>query len=111
MDILESFVLDGQNHEVKIIWEDQKPLFLATDIARILNVKNVSSSVSLFDEDEKVLRRTETLGGLQFAMYFTECGMYRFLMLSKKPIARPFQKWVTSVLLYFAFYFGTLDQT
>ena len=32
-------------------------------------------------------------------MFLTEEGLYRLLMISRKPIARPFQKWVTKVLV------------
>lgn len=51
-----------------------------------------------FDEDEKVITTSATLGGMQDVLFLTEMGLYRLLMHSRKPLAKPFQKWVCKVL-------------
>ena len=98
MDILQAFVLDGTTHNVAIKWDNDKPLFRASEIGNILEIKNVRMSLKSFDDDERVVSTTYTLGGEQETLFLTEQGVYRLLMLSRKPIARPFQKWVAKVI-------------
>ena len=38
MDILKAFVLSGVSYEIKMLWEDNKPLFRASDIAKVLGM-------------------------------------------------------------------------
>ncbi len=51
-----------------------------------------------FEYDEKVVRQTETLGGPQNVLFLTEFGLYRLLGMSRKPIAKKFQRWVSTVI-------------
>ena len=99
MDILKAFVLDGTAHQVNILWKDGKPLFRASEIGAILELQNIRATLKAFDADEKGIARVYTLGGEQDVAFLTEEGLYRLLMISRKPIARPFQKWVTKVLV------------
>lgn len=99
MDILKSFVLDGTAYSVNVLWDDGKPFFRATEIGAVLGLKNVHDTIKDFDHDEKEERLTATRGGDQKITFLTEQGLYRLLMISRKPIARPFQKWVFSVLV------------
>jgi len=98
MDILKAFVLNGVEHNINILWKNNKPLFRASEFAKILEIKNISKSIISFDEDEKVLTTSMTPGGPQEVLFLTESGVYRLLMNSRKPIAKPFQKWVSKVL-------------
>lgn len=99
MDILEAFVLDGKNHDINVLWEEEKPLFRASEIGDILEMTNIRMTLGNFDTDEKVVKNVYTPGGTQDVLFLTEAGIYRLLMLSRKPIARPFQKWITKVLI------------
>ena len=49
MDILQAFVLNGINHNINILWKDNKPLFRASEIAKVLDMKNIRPSISDFD--------------------------------------------------------------
>jgi len=98
MDFLKAFVLGDKTYNVTILWENDKPLFRAREIGDIIDIKNVRMSLRTFDDDEKVVRATYTPGGEQITIFLTEPGVYRLLMLSRKPIARPFQKWVSQVI-------------
>jgi len=98
MDILKAFVLDGKDHNITILWENEKPLFRASEIGDILEIKNIRTSIIDFDEDEKGVRSMYTLGGFQEILFLTEVGVYRLLMASRKPVARPFQKWLCKVI-------------
>jgi prophage antirepressor-like protein len=98
LDILERFVFDNTEYHVEIIWENGKPLFKAADIGSVLGLTNVRMSIAHFDTDEKGVRLAYTLGGMQETIMLTQVGVYRLVMSSKKPIARPFQKWVARVI-------------
>ena len=99
MDIIKTFILDNTEHKVNIIWQDDTPLFQANQIAQIIDIKNIRDSVKNFDEDEKCLEKIYTPGGDQITTFLTEQGVYRLLMRSNKPIARPFQKWLINILV------------
>jgi hypothetical protein len=45
------------------------------------------------------MHSVHTLGGPQNVTFLTEMGLYRLLGMSRKPIARTFQKWVCNVLI------------
>jgi prophage antirepressor-like protein len=98
MEILKAFSLYDKNYEINIIGTPENPLFQATQIAKLLEIRNIHSSICNFDIDEKVLRPTDTLGGPQEIAFLTELGLYRLLGRSAKPIAKQFQKWVANVI-------------
>ena len=49
MDILKAFVLDGKEHNINILWKDEKPLFRASEIGNILDIKDIHTSIRNFD--------------------------------------------------------------
>jgi prophage antirepressor-like protein len=83
-----------KNHNINILWENDKPIFRASDIGNVLE-----STLWKFDDDEKVARKWGSLGGPQETIFLTEAGMYRLIMNSRKPKAEPFQERVTQVLI------------
>jgi prophage antirepressor-like protein len=97
-NLLQSFVFGASSHSVRIIEEDGRPLFRASDVGDVLELSNIHKSIVSFDDDEKVLTRSYTHGGTQDVTFLTETGVYRLVMRSNKPIARPFQKWVCMVI-------------
>lgn len=99
MDIIQTFILDNNSYEVNILWKDGKPLFQANQIAKILDIKNVHSSLNKFNSNQKVLQIADTQGGEQYTTFLTEAGVYRLLMRSTKPIAQPFQEWFVNILI------------
>lgn len=90
MNMIQVFVLDRTLQKVKVKKSGDKTLYLASDITRILGVQPVRE-VYL---DNKVVIST----GKTREEFITEDGVYRLLMDSNKPIAQPFQKWVTNVI-------------
>lgn len=99
MDLLQTFVFNNSSHEVHVIRdEDDDPLFRASDIGKVLSIKNLHPSMSDFDEHEKVLSTIDTLGGKQEATFLTEQGIFKLIMRSRKPVAKPFQNWVFNVI-------------
>lgn len=97
MDLLKIFKLNGE-HEINIQGTIEEPLFQANQIATILEMKNIRTILSGFDETEKVALEVYTLGGKQKVSFLTEVGLYRLISRSNKPIAKPFQKWVMEIV-------------
>jgi prophage antirepressor-like protein len=98
LDVFNAFVKDGMRYEIDIIWREQVPLFKASDIGAVLGMPAVRSSVRSYDNDEKVVVLAPSPGGPQYCLFLTERGVYRLLMQLRKRVARPFQKWVVSVI-------------
>lgn len=100
MDILKAFVFNNCSHAVTILLdENDDPLFKASDIGKVLSITNVRTSIVDFDVEEKVVRSTYSSScGNQDAIFLTEQGVFKLVMRSRKPIAKPFQAWVFNVL-------------
>ncbi|CAN0539316.1 unnamed protein product [Ectocarpus sp. 12 AP-2014] len=99
MDILQTFVFNNTSHKVDILRDDDDdPLFRASDIGKILSIKNIHTSMIDLHDDDKVLRTAYTLGGEQKTIFVTEKGVFKLVMRSRKPVAKPFQDWVFEVL-------------
>lgn len=65
MEIVKAFTTNKMHTEIVIKGTINDPLFRTSDIAEILELNNVRSSVKGFDDSEKVVHKTPTLGGLQ----------------------------------------------
>ncbi|MDR0509609.1 MAG: hypothetical protein LBH06_00775 [Rikenellaceae bacterium] len=53
----------------------------------------------MLDDDEKGVRKTDSLGGRQEMLFVTESGLYALIMRSRKSEAKAFRKWVTTEVL------------
>ena len=76
----------------------QEPLFVASDVATMLNHPNTSELVKLVDDDEKLTSTILRSGQNREVWMLTENGLYEILMQSRKPIAKQFKKGVKEVL-------------
>jgi prophage antirepressor-like protein len=98
MDILRAFVFNNKEYNITILWENNEPLFKASEIANLLKISNIHSSILNYDDDEKIIRNQETNSGNQDIIFLTEFGLYKLLMNSRKSEAKPFQKWLCKVI-------------
>ncbi len=98
MDILKIFKLNKENYDVLIQGTPDKPLFLASDIANILDIKNIRSTTQFLSDKEKTLCPIKTEGGIQNRIFLTERGLYKVINRSNKPIAQTFQDWVLDII-------------
>lgn len=80
--------------EIRTFIKDGKILFAAVDVCAKLDIKNHRDALSDFNEDEKDVVTTDTLGGVQKILVVTEPGLYRLIFKSRKPTAKKFQYWV-----------------
>lgn len=82
-----------------------RPWFVGADVCKILSMSQPSTAYKRLDEDEKyalVSNKGILLDGMGRAQSFvviSESGLYALIMGSRKPEARPFQKWVTNEVL------------
>lgn len=90
--------------EFKIYGTIENPLFLAKDVANMLEHTNVTKMLNSIDTEEKVVIKIPTnylLEGLQSNTeytFLTEDGLYETFMLSRKPKAKQFKKEVKAIL-------------
>lgn len=89
---LQSFSFDDEL--VRVVMRDGEPWFVAADACRVLGIQNVSQALENFDDDEKGIASGYTLGGQQQLLVVSEPGLYRLIFMSRKPNAKPFQRWV-----------------
>jgi prophage antirepressor-like protein len=98
MDIIQIFTNNDLSKSIDIQGTIDEPLFRASQIADLLDISNIHTSLRNFDSDEKTIRSVYSDYGQQQIMFLTELGLYRILGQSRKPIARSFQKWVCTVI-------------
>ena len=84
---------------VRIIMSDEnKPMFLANDVAKSLGYIRTADAISAHCKGVAVLP-TPTDGGVQKVKYIPESDVYRLVMRSKLPQAEQFQDWVCNEVL------------
>lgn len=98
MEIIKSFTDNNFQSNITIKGSIENPLFRTSDIADILDMKNIRVNIQNFDDSEKVVKNINTLGGIQPVSFLTEKGLYKILFKSRKPIAEKFQNWVCEVI-------------
>ena len=96
ISVLKQTELCGQ--QFMVYGSAQEPLFVASDVAVMLNHPNVSELVKLVDDDEKLTSTILRSGQNREVWMLTENGLYEILMQSRKPIAKQFKKGVKAVL-------------
>jgi prophage antirepressor-like protein len=87
---------NGLNIQVYGTYDE--PLFKAKDIGDLLGMSNIREVIKNFNNKQKVVSLTDTLGGQQNTTFLTEQGLYKVLMRSRKKIAEQFQDWVFDVI-------------
>ncbi|KAJ3054764.1 hypothetical protein HK102_011469, partial [Quaeritorhiza haematococci] len=85
-------------YQITVKGDHENPLFKAVDVATILGISNVSDALKDYDEDEKVTLEITYGSRAPRVNYLTELGLYRFILASKKPLAKHFKKWVCTVI-------------
>ena len=97
------------DHELNMYGTMEEPLFLAVEVARMIDysVGNTGQMLSSVDADEKILMITpynvKSDPGKESTKesnkwFLTEDGLYEVLMQSRKPIARRFKRAIKDIL-------------
>lgn len=89
-----------ETRQIRVIQDSRGGLwFVAKDVCDVLEHSDPRKAVAALDEDEKGRRKVPTRGGRQEMWAVNESGLYTLIIRSNKPQAKPFRKWVTSVVL------------
>ena len=96
ISVLKQTELCGQ--QFMVYGSAQEPLFVASDIATMINHPNTSELIKLVDDDEKLTSTILRSGQNRQVWMLTENGLYEVLMQSRKPIAKQFKKGVKAIL-------------
>lgn len=86
-----------EDNVVRTMLIDEEPWFVAKDACDILEIG--TEQIRRLDDDEKGLRKMQTLGGEQEMSVISESGLYTLIIRSNKPHAKPFRRWVTHDVL------------
>lgn len=84
---------------VRTAYQDGQGWFIAKDVCKALEIKNVSDAVERLDADEKGIVTNYTHGGEQKLLVVNEFGLYSLTLTSRKPSAKKFKRWITHVVL------------
>lgn len=76
----------------------EEPLFVASDIAELIQHSNVTEMLKNVDNDEKLTSTIFRSGQSRQVNMLTENGLYEVLMLSRKPIAKQFKSEIKKIL-------------
>lgn len=89
-----------QGHELNIYGTNEEPLFLAVEVAKLIDysVGNTAHMLNTVDMDEKLLVTLVRSGQGREMWFLTEDGLYEVLMQSRKPIARRFKRAIKDIL-------------
>lgn len=96
ISVLKQTELCGQ--QFMVYGSTQEPLFLAKDVASIIEHSDVSTMMRTVDEDEKLIQTILVSGQNREVWMVTENGLYEVLMQSRKTIAKQFKKGVKAIL-------------
>ncbi len=84
--------------EFKIYGDSENSLFLAKDVAMLIEHSDVSTMLRTVNEDEKLTQTMFVSGQNRDCWFLTEDGLYEVLLQSRKPIAKEFKKQVKQIL-------------
>ena len=74
--------------------------FIASEVCKLLDIKNSRDAVSTLDDDEKSsVAFTDGTSGNPNKTIISESGLYALVFKSKKPSAKKFRKWVTKEVI------------
>lgn len=88
-------------HQFTVYGTADSPLFLAKEVAEVINHSKTDVMVNTVDDDEKVKVNNVYVDGRtggNGVWFLTEDGLYEVLMQSRKPIAKQFKKGVKAIL-------------
>lgn len=89
---LQLFSFKGQ--EIRTILIDGEPWWVASDVCQVLGIARVDSALRALDDDEKGAHTVSTPGGMQKVSIINEPGLYGIVLVSRKPEAKEFKRWL-----------------
>lgn len=90
-------VWNYESSKVRTVQVNGEPWFVLADVCKVLELSNPSKVADRLEFDEKANFELGLRGGATNCI--NESGLYTVILRSDKPQAKPFRKWVTSVVL------------
>ena len=93
---------DFQGHKVRVLTLEGEPWFVAIDVCRVLGFSRPDNMHRTLGEGERIHTPHQMRGDFGLThrnVLISESGLYKLIMRSDKPEARPFQDWVTREVL------------
>lgn len=90
---------DFEARKVRVVVQNFETMFVGLDVCRAIGISKHRDAFSRLDEDEGRPVVVDTLGGPQSMFAVTQSGLFALILLSRKPAAKRFRKWVTSEVL------------
>lgn len=76
----------------------QNPLFVAVEVAEMIEIQNTTDLLKRVDDDEKLTYVISRAGQKREMNMLTEFGVYEVLSQSRKPLAKEFKKVIKHIL-------------
>ena len=92
-------VFSYEENEVRTVKKGSDILWILKDVCGILGIEKYRDAAARLDDDEREPLLVDTLGGRQEMIAVTESGLYSIILLSRKPEAKKFKRWVTHEVL------------
>ena len=97
-------VFDFEDNAVRVIEKDGEPWFVAADVARVLDFRDAFNATRVLDDDEAdthnvSIRSANGVEQKREIAVINESGLYHLVLVSRKPEAKKFRKWVTAEVL------------
>lgn len=90
---------NGTFGKVRTVQIDSAPWFVAKDIALALDYRDAEKMTRNLDDDEKLIHTLWVSGQNRETTVINESGLYHAVLISRKPQAKAFRKWITSEVL------------
>ena len=96
----EIHVWNYESSEIRTVQVNGEPWFVLADVCKVLELSTPARVAERLEKDEVSQTHTiDRMGREQKATIINESGLYTVILRSDKPQAKPFRKWVTSVVL------------
>lgn len=94
-----ALTFDG--HRVRMVGSAERPEFVARDVCRVLHIHHAADAIrnAGVTAEERGSIRVDTLGGPQDVTTVTEPGLWKLVLISRKPAAARFKHWLATEVL------------
>ena len=81
--------------KVRTLFQNNEILFVASDVCKVLGIKNSRDAVNRLDNDERADVGLTDGSQKRYYNVVTEAGLYNLVLASRKPEAKNFKRWIT----------------
>lgn len=92
-------VFSYEQKDIRMVAIDGMPWMVAKDVCDVLDISNTAQAADRLDESERLISTIHISGQGRDTLLVNESGLYSLIFSSRKPEAKAFKKWVTSVVL------------